>query len=334
MFFEETPEERRIFIDQAAARKSVSPSAIEKDFWVCWILQKLFTLESISDHLIFKGGTSLSKVYRLIERFSEDIDISIDREFLGFSGESDPLEAPSNKKRERLLDELQTACAFAVKEQLLPALQEATAKELEEKFSFEIDEEDSQAILFRFPSVIEQSAFSYITPYVKIELGARSGSWPQETRRIRSYIAEEFPDKFGEGEGSPINVLGAERTFWEKATILHAEYNRPESKLLPTRMSRHYYDFDRLIGSDIADKALADNLLREAVVKHKQLFFRSSWAKYDLAAPGTFHLYPAESRLADLESDYNQMKVMFFSDPPELDSILDNLKQFENKLNS
>ena len=333
MFTRMEPDDRRAFIDEAAAQKEILSSAIEKDFWVCWILRILFNLPEFGQQFTFKGGTSLSKAYGLIERFSEDIDMTIHRSFLGFSDESDPGLAPSNKARQKALIHLQTACSSTVAEQILPLLNEVISNELEETFRIEIDPDDAQALLFYFPTVLDRTYFRYITPYVKIEFGARSDIWPQETREINSYLSDIFPDKIDESEKIQVRVLAPERTFWEKATILHAEHHRPSDKELPARLSRHYYDLSRLTIGGVAEKALSDSSLREAVVEHKQVFFRSGWARYELATPGGFRILPSPSRLDSLLSDYKSMSDMFFRTPPLFEDILEVLRDLESQLN-
>ena len=332
-FVNKSPEEKRIFIQQGALRSNLVETIIEKDFWVCWLLRKLFLLPGISEHLIFKGGTSLSKAYNLIKRFSEDIDISIDRALLGFTGNMDPMAAQSRTARDRRLEDLQAACINAIKNQLVPALTKAIAKDINRGGEVEIDKEDPLAVLFYFPSALQKGAFSYITPYVKLEFGARADPWPQEERTIRSYLSEQFPEQISEDDNPLIRILGVERTFWEKVTILHAEHYRPSTKALPNRLSRHYYDLHVLLTNPVGEKAARDLALLERVVKHKQVFFRSSWAHYEEAKPGTLKILPTDSQRDLLKIDYDNMREMFFTDPPRFEEILGSLKKLEDGIN-
>lgn len=322
------PEEKRLYIEQAALRAGLVQPVVEKDFWVCWILGKLFSLADIRDHLIFKGGTSLSKAYGLIQRFSEDVDVSIDRRFLGFDGKDDPFTASSRTARERILGDLQTRCTQAVRDKLLPALRSAISEELSEGWELEIDPDDPLAILFHFPDAIGKALFSYITPYVKVELGARGDGWPQESKEIRSYLAEALPGSFAE-EAVPATTLAPERTFWEKATILHMEYHRPEGKELPARLSRHYYDLHMLYTSPVGQKALEDIALLERVVRHKRIFFASGWAHYDEILSSGLKLIPPPGRRESLAADYQKMREMFFSEPPQLEIVYESLGRLE-----
>ncbi len=325
--------EKRTYIEQAALRTGLAPEVLEKDFWVVWLLGKLFSLETISPSILFKGGTSLSKAYGLIHRFSEDIDISIDRSLLGFDGERDPLTAQTNTEANRRLGALQAACADYVKGPLMAALTESVAKILSAGWALELDQRDPLTILFSFPSVLSKKVFRYITPYVKLEFGARADLWPQERKRIRSCLADVFPGVTNEHLGLEIQTLGVARTYWEKATILHAEFHRPETKEFPTRLSRHHYDLFMLSSSDHGEMFASDSSLLEQVVRHKEIFFRSSWANYQDARPGSLKLVPPAHQVVSLAEDYALMRQMFFSEPPSLNEILNKLQEVETRFN-
>lgn len=141
---------------------------------------------------MFKGGTSLSKAYGLIERFSEDVDVSIDRAFLGFDAGNDSFSALSRTAKDRKLESLQAECIEAVKLKIAPSLEQEINEELLSPVKLELDSQDPLALLFSFPSV-EPNAFSYITPYIKLEFGARADLWPQTVRKVRSYLSDAFP---------------------------------------------------------------------------------------------------------------------------------------------
>lgn len=172
----------------------------------------------------------------------------------------------------------------------------------------------------------------YVPQAVKIEMGARADHWPAQNGIVTPYVAEEFPDGFKE-PSCQVKVLSAERTFWEKATILHAEFNRPAAKPVPERFARHYYDTCELIQKKVADAAGQDLDLLGIVTKHKALFFKSSWAKHEEAAKGTLHLYPQVSRIAALRADYAKMDQMFIGEHPGFDEILNTIKAWEKRFN-
>jgi hypothetical protein len=321
--------ERFELLDHASQERGLAPSILEKDYWVCKTLDALFSLPDLGEHLVFKGGTSLSKVYRLIDRFSEDVDVSFHREFLGFGDEHDP-EAATGKEQARRIDALQQACKDCIRESLLPALRAEMATRLGggEGWSMEIDAQDAQTILFHFPQAGAPS-LAYIAPSVRIELGARSDHWPKERHEILSYLSETLSRPIG---GATVQSLAAERTFWEKATLLHAEAHRDPAKPMPARYARHYHDLARMATEPVAERALADADLRKRVVAHKSVYFRSGWARYDLADPATFQLLPPAARLPELEADHRAMTQMFFSTFPPIAEVLETLAILQERI--
>lgn len=329
-----------IFQEAAARLGDMTPAIIEKDFWVCWTLGRLFSLEDLSSHLIFKGGTSLSKVFKIIRRFSEDIDLSIDRKLLGFIGERDPSKEMSRSRRDRLLGELNTACEQYISEQLLPKLKSnfsiILGEEKDSKWNIIVDDRDRQTLNFAYPPGITETGGtvpSYIQPAVRLEMGARSEWWPADDYKIQPYSAEVFPKVF-ENPICQVHALRAERTFWEKATLLHAEYHRPQDKPTGERLSRHYYDLALLAASEFGKRAVENLELLHAVVRHKQLFFRSGWANYESAQTDELHLIPQEQRLPDIRHDYDKTKDLIFGEAPSLEDILDTLKKLESEINT
>lgn len=217
------PPERQIYFQQAAAEIGLPPHLVEKDFWICWTLKRLFALKSVRDDLLFKGGTSLSKVYGLIHRFSEDIDLSIHRASLGFEGESDPAKLTGKpfKRADALLGEAARKKVFEV---IQPELEAAIRKQLGgEGWQLQPDASDpeDQSLAFFYPATgLTPTPSAYLGPAVKIEFGARADHEPKERKPVRPYLAEAIPDALDEPQ-TEVKVIGALRTFWEKATILH-----------------------------------------------------------------------------------------------------------------
>jgi hypothetical protein len=328
--------ERAELFQRTTQQTGIDVTIVEKDFWVCWTLKELFRLPDIGVHLIFKGGTSLSKVFKVIERFSEDIDVSIDRGWLGFGGANEPEAGSSNKEKQRRIEALKTACQQKITSVLQPALENAIRSRVRagETWSLRADDEDpdQQTLLFEYPSSFTPSATGYIRRVVKIEMGARADHWPSETRTITPYVAEQFPQGFRE-PSCEVKVLSAERTFWEKATILHAEFHRPSEKPMPDRFSRHYCDFYELIRKGVGTSAIAQPELLARVAQHKSLFFRTSWARYDEAVKGTLRVAPSEHRVKALRNDYSRMQQMFFGEPPKFDEIISLLTRWELDFN-
>jgi hypothetical protein len=189
---------------------------------------------------------------------------------------------------------------------------------------------------FHYPPALpagQYQGMTYITPRVKLELGARGDPWPAVEKVVRPYAAEDFPDFF-EAPDATVTVLSAQRTFWEKATALHAEAHRPADSPTPQYFSRHYYDLAMLLDSDEGRAAASDLDLLATVAKHKATFFRASWASYNTARPGTLRLMPSEERLRDLRADYRAMAPMMFDDrPPSFDDTLAAIEQFQKAIN-
>jgi hypothetical protein len=326
---------QRAEVFQAAAQQSgIGAVILEKDFWVCWTLRRLFALPGIGEHLIFKGGTSLSKVWKAIARFSEDIDVSLSREWLGFTGEHDPESAGSRKQQKKRLEDLSAACAEKIRGVLLPALSKDLRTGLGDSgWQIWIDEKDAQTIVFKYPAAIEPAiASAYIPRRVVIECGARSDAWPADRKTIMPYVAEALPAAVADA-GVEVNVLAIERTFWEKATILHAEAHRDADKPTPPRFSRHYADLAALADHADAKRAMDRDDLRARVVEHKQVFFASTWARYETAVPGSFRLIPGEARLDALTQDYRDMREMFFGEPMAWEKIVARLRTLEAEIN-
>lgn len=311
--------------------------SVEKDLWVCWTLRELFSLPGVGEHLTFKGGTSLSKAWKLIRRFSEDIDLIVDKEALGFGGDAAPDKAASKKQRKARLEALMAASRQWVQGTLQPALATRIAAALGNDAACELevdpDMPDGQCLLLHYPSAFENEA-GYIKPVVKIELGARSDDWPNSECPIQPYLAERFPQLMPEGPFS-VRVLAAERTFWEKACLLHEETFRPHDKPRKLRMARHYYDLWCLLRAGVGERALANTALFQRVAEHREIFFRYAWVDYSTHKPGTFRLTPPSDHLANWRSDYQAMLgPMFFGEVPHFDEIMDTVGEFEKTFNA
>ena len=333
-----SPKDRADLFQQATIQlqPARSPVIIEKDFWVCWTLRRVFEVMRFQPQLIFKGGTSLSKAYQLIERFSEDVDLSLSRQDLGFADKRDPEEPGISKKESiRRLDALVSACQRTIRDKMLPELQKDFARVIGTSgWNLALDLADPQTVIFTYPSSgLSGDSPSYIRPAIRLEMGARSDDWPAEQRVIRPYAAEAFPEAFRVAAFGSVNTMEAVRTFWEKATLLHADYHRPAGKAPIERVSRHFYDLYRLSQDDIGRQALARQDLLARVVTHKRLFFASAWASYETARPGTFHLVPREDRLPALRKDYAEMRAMIFGSYPSWEEVLRGLRVLEQQIN-
>ena len=319
-----TLSEQAFYFEQAALKTGLSAEAVEKDFWVVWTLDKLFRSPLLADKIIFKGGTSLSKVFGLIRRFSEDIDLILDwNEVVA----EDPNLKRSKNKQDRFNKSVPELSRKYIAEVFLPEV----IAVLDGVCSAGIEEGAPDVINIRYPSSFESD---YLRPEIRLEIGPLALWVPNAEYEIRSYMAETFPAVF-EQPSCRVKAIKAERTFWEKATILHAEAFRPESKQLSLRYSRHYYDLAMMAVDPTVKAAAFHNLdLLHTVAEFKARFYPASWANYELAKPGTFKLVPAEKNRRFLAHDYEQMKVMFFGEIPPFDELLESLKTLEDEINA
>ena len=318
---------------ETGLQRGLQAAIIEKDFWVCWTLGHIFNIEQTRDVLQFKGGTALAKVFHLIERFSEDIDLVIDYEPLGFVGPRDPMSNMSRNKRERLLSEMMTACHTYIAEKFMTILRRRFQETLGDtgKWALSVDSNDPNTVRFRYPSA-SVGNIDYIRPDILLELGTHAELIPSGQYSVTPFAAEQFPNVFKHAS-CMVKAIKAHRTFWEKATILHVEHHRPMNKPMPTRHARHYYDMVMLSRSAVCENALNDFDLLRRVVEHKTKFYYADWAKYDLAVPATLSLLPTHERVRELERDYAAMSTMIFGEPPPLSEILGDLAVLERRIN-
>ena len=299
-------------------------------------MREIYESPALRANLVFKGGTSLSKVFRIISRFSEDIDLSLSPGFLGFD-EAALEEASTRTQRDRNQKRVEKLCEAAIRKQIAPAIQQAITSQLVEQSSRSwrieaiVDETThSPVVLFHYPVAVAYDA--YVRPEVKIEFGSLTDQQPTGSHTVRSILADEFPDEFTERDGVVV-ALEVERTFWEKATILHAEYHRPREQELRARFSRHYSDFAALVTHPVSAPAIKRTDVLARVARHKSRFFASGWAHYNEAVPGSFHVVPPEHRLREIENDYAKMADMFFETPSPFASVMNALVDAERRIN-
>jgi predicted nucleotidyltransferase component of viral defense system len=322
-------QDRQDIFSEVAAKLGIRPTIIEKDFWVCLVLKLLFEKSPFQESLVFKGGTSLSKVHGLIERFSEDIDLVLDWKLIGFGkGLKDPLQNfDSKSKQDKFNKELNQLGADFIVETLCPQLDKLVHRE-EIGLSAVVDQDDPNAVNIRYPAAFSET---YIRPEVRLEIGPLASWVPSAWHTIHPYAYDVVPRVF-ESPTCRVLAIAAERTFWEKVTILHQEAHRPGE--IPQRYSRHYYDLYKLAKSSVRKAALSQLKLLRDVVEFKQRFYPSNWARYDLAVPATLKLIPQAGQLAGIGRDYQAMQTMLFGTPPDFNSIVDELRKLETEINS
>lgn len=339
-------EERRAFIEESANRRDLTPIIIEKDFWVCWTLRRLTIVPDLKGHLTFKGGTSLSKAYNIIQRFSEDIDLTIRRTAPLLDKIDSPMEPDiSGNERQRRTKALKAASEEFVATIAMPALAQSVEAELGAGtgWSIELDPDDNerQTLLFNYPQTAGEGAnrgsawggndgTGYIKPRIKLEFGARGDPDPFELREIRPYLGEDFPDALPQAV-TAVETLSVVRTFWEKATILHALHHNGK---LRDGMSRHYYDLMMLDRAGVTDVAMAEPELLGQVVRNKSIMFADASASYGTATFADLRLAPTAAMLAALASDYAAMTDMFMVAPPPFAELLAALTTLEKRINA
>ncbi len=316
-----------------------NPIIIEKDFWVCWTLDQIFSNPTLSPHITFKGGTSLSKCYNIIDRFSEDIDLTLAKPYIGITGDNDPISAATSSQRGKRLEQLSYAVKIKIANDVKPILTETFRKNISPYFTdtewrLTTDEKDEQSLIFHYPSCLEKPSDGYIDISIKLEFGARGDNSPCESKTISPYAQQLLPELFESPSVISVTSLTAKRTFWEKITLLHAEYHRDPQKPLPGRMFRHYYDIAMLDQNNLTQEALSDTALLNDVVKNKVIYFPSKWANYDKAKIGSMRIYPNEVFINSLKQDSERMTDMFFGDAPNFEKTLSEIKRIESVINS
>ncbi len=337
-FLDLPEQDRRDVFATAARRLDTMPNFIEKDFWVCLVLDVLFNrIPQSRPRLQFKGGTSLSKGFGLIQRFSEDIDLVVDRGDLGFVDARDPVASTglSNKRRNALFEELMLACGNHVQGPMTSNLTASIDAMAEGCSVVPDDDGDLQTLLVVYPSLWPESDRGYVRPRVKIEAGARSAPTPAEPRSIAPYISADLPD--WQFTARRILTLAPERTFWEKLLILHGIHcGYRDHGRLPTdsdRVSRHYYDVAMIAVTETGDAAISNLSLLDAVRAHNLVAFRQAWKRFEEAVPGSLRLVPQPEPRAVIERDYRAMRDMFLGEVPTFEWIIGQLHRVENAIN-
>lgn len=308
-----------------------SEAVLEKDIWVVKVLQVLFAMPATqAKPMAFKGGTSLSKVYKVIERFSEDIDVTVDFQHLD-QALAEQVRAPklSSNERRKLDLALKAALTRHLQEVIVPGLQAA----LQPLGALvEADPDNEEKVWVRYPTIT--SPGGYLKEGVLLEFGGRNATDPSDIKEIRADVAAHVS-----GVAFPVahvNTLSPARTYWEKATLIHVACRRATNKANPERESRHLYDLSLLGKHEIGVLARADIPLLDEVLTVKRKFFNSGYANYDLCEQGEFTLVPEGEALASLRKDYQAMLAagMFSASPPTFDQVLADVDAEQNRINA
>lgn len=331
-FFELSADERLEALVQAANTSGRPPHLLEKDVWVVWVLRHLFEAP-YAQHLVFKGGTSLSKAYGVIQRFSEDVDLTYDiRAIAGDLIEQAGTPLPANKSQERKWSkEIRTRLAEWVLNEVAPGLQ----RDLEQHRLSAAVRVDEDKVFIDYPSL--SSGTGYVSSAVMLEFGARSTGEPSEPRTVHCDAAAHLPGLLFP-QATPL-VMRAERTFWEKATAIHV-FCKQGAFRGGDRFARHWHDVTRLDTAGHADTAIADKGLAKAVADHKRSFFPEkntdgTWIDYHAAVAGELLLVPEERALDSLAADYQHMvdDGLFLEEVESFESLLQRCQAIQVKAN-
>ncbi len=332
-FIQLSSDERNLYCRQAGERMEIPlPAAvIEKDFWVCWTLNLLNEIPELKGNITFKGGTSLSKAWGLIERFSEDIDIAINRKVFGQEPPHGAENATSNTQRKTRLEELEDKNATFIKEVLLPILHEKIAGHLNPAdFTLRLIGKGNEVnIEFEYPGTLKNE-LGGLLPVVLIELVPRADEIPNEERKITPIIYEVFEDLLGEGSFN-ISTLTPERTFLEKLLFIHETlegFNKGSE-----RKSRHYYDLLKLYKAGVFERIKNNRELLQMVVEHRQTFFRYNTLDYTGILSNGVRVLPKKESWTDWRGDYTRTAVMIYNNIPSFEELMSFAEQLENEFN-
>lgn len=327
-FYTTEKAEKEAVFNAIATENGMTPFAVEKDWWVSRTLEIIFQM-SIAKHLVFKGGTSLSKAWKLINRFSEDIDLAIDKEFFeGYSGEI------SKSKISKLRKEAGIYTTGIFFEELQ---KEFKAKGFNGLDFIVIDAEDSdqdpRVIEIYYPNSIKSQS-EYVLPRVQIEVSCRSLREPFTVKSFGGLVDEIYADKDFAEPLFDVPTVNPERTCLEKLFLLHEEFHRPAAKMRVDRLSRHLYDIYHLTIAGIAEKAINDKELYETIVAHRYKFSRVGEVDYNLHNPKTLNPIPVADKMDEWKADYAKMKeeMIYEENKPSFEDLINNLNELRTKL--
>jgi predicted nucleotidyltransferase component of viral defense system len=315
----ETDKQQELF-KQLSFKTGIQPQAIEKDAWVTLVLRIIFNSE-LADHLIFKGGTSLSKSYNLIQRFSEDIDIAINREFLGFKGEltKGQIRKLRRKSQDFVSNEVPTILQqelrkYHVDEQLFNLQVENT----------KISDQDPEIIKLTYKSIFTE--LPYIQRRVLVEIGARSLLEPSENKEIKSIIDKNYPNSPFAENPFLVNTIFPEKTFLEKLILLHEEFTKPFEKIRHYRMSRHLYDIGQIVNTEYGARALKNETLFKEIISHRKIFTPIKTVDYNDLQLSKLNIIPPKGIIEKYEKDYLEMKEnMIYGESLNFKELIDRL---------
>ena len=324
--------ERKELFQATAGKINLHEQVVEKDFWVCFLLDHLFNDSKYKGYFVFKGGTSLSKSYHLIKRFSEDIDLILDWRKIEYSKE-EPWQERSRNKQDSFNKQMNAKAAEFYRSLFIPTLNRELSSKIKAVNPMQEDEFDPMVVQFKYPTVYAENDTGYIRSFVKLEIGPIAEWTPSHITRISPFVSEQYPALFTKKD-TTVRTIDAERTFWEKITILHKISNFPEEKILPEHYARHLYDVYCMGHSPIKESAFNKKELLEKDVIFKQKFYYAKNAHYETATLADVKLVPKGKILKDLESDYKAMEEMIYGDKPDFSEIIQYLTELQDEIHS
>jgi predicted nucleotidyltransferase component of viral defense system len=320
--------EKKAIFNAIATEKGMTPFAVEKDWWVSRTLEIIFQMP-IAKHLVFKGGTSLSKAWKLIHRFSEDVDLAIDRDFFeDYKGDISKTQIGKLRKEAGVYT---TGTFF---EELKSTFLKKEFTQLQFKIIETGDSDQDPRILeIYYPNIINTTS-EYLLPRVQIEVSCRSLREPFTVKSFGALVDEVYADKDFAEPLFNVPTVNAERTFLEKLFLLHEEFHRPIDKMRVDRLSRHLYDVYHLTNAGVAEKAITDKELYETIVAHRYKFSRVGEVDYNLHNPQTLNPIPIADKLEEWKADYAKMKedMIYEEDKPSFEQLIANLNELRTQL--
>jgi hypothetical protein len=325
-WFKLTEDNKRNIFSEVAVKMNLPAVAIEKDWWVVKTLELVFST-IIGPGTVFKGGTSLSKAWGLIDRFSEDIDLALDRSFLGFK--YDMTNSQVSKLR-------RTSCNY-ISNTFYPLIQKtfinAGFKEMDIQIRDTTSNDQDPLILeVNFPALTDKS--DYLQSKVLIEIGSRSLKEPFTDRQFCSMVGEHFNGREFADTNITIPTVNPERTFLEKIFLLHEEYQQPAVKINVNRLSRHLYDLEKLMDTKFAINALNDKNLYQHIVEHRKMLTPLRGIDYSKHSPGSVNIIPPDNMIAEWKKDYELMQQsMFYTKSLSFEKLMERINELNSRIN-
>lgn len=333
--------DRKDLFETYSFKYGIAGEIVEKDFWVTIMLDYLFNKSEFKDVFTFKGGTSLSKCFNIIDRFSEDIDLILDWNVLGIEDE-DLYSQRSKTAQLKYIQNVEENAMGFIEKKLLPSIKKDFCNILGFTPRIELGENDHHIINFYYPNVYNAQNVGLLQ-CIRLEIGPLAENVPCVYRKIEPLIGKmNLP--IMSLKSTIVRTISPERTFWEKVLILHQEAHRPFFKKdkdgkeipnsIPRRYSRHYYDVWKIGQTEYKLLALKNIALLDKVIRFKKKFYNYSWDDIENAKPGNIVLVPNEQRILELKADFNMMKEMINDRSIEsFDMLIDLLKELERELN-